>query len=440
MDDKITFSDILNRVKENNLPIKDTRYSKYNLNFNPFPKSGTANIKIPSDQLRFLDPVNEKLARQIEEYLVATLFAETYNKDDKYMGATIIGNYGSGKTQMLMYVKYLLNIVAIDREYHQNPYAIYIDNPGVKLTELIGKIISEIGEENFKKYLWNKVIGALQSDEYKANLEKLFPLTNELFGVKADPWDEANKVNYKKFIDAWLKNLPTKAKRKEFEEKIQEVIHGILGKETNDSIVSIYLYRILVEDFGINSIWDSITKGEVKQLTGKESDVIKFIVALLYEEGFTHVYVLVDEFEDITRGRLSKSQVDNYLYSLRTLIDKHRNWTIMFAMTQEAFTSLEETSPPLADRITSRKIYITDLNSDETIKLINNYLKLSRTEQADQISVLPFTNDAITEINSRLRGNTRMILSNCFKLLEHAVEKNLTEISESVIKQEVEPI
>lgn len=434
MEDK-TFSDILNRVKENNLPIRDTRYSKFNLNFNPFPKSGTANIRIPSEQLRFLDPVNEKLAGQIEEYLVSTLFAETYNKDDKYMGATIIGNYGSGKTQMLMYVKFLLSIVASDREYHQNPYAIYIDNPGVKLTELIGKVISEIGEENFKKFLWNKVIAVLQA-KHKNKLDKQFPLSNEMF-VKSNPWDEGNKVNYKKFIDAWTINLPTKVKRKDFEESMKEIIHEIIAKETNDNTVSIYLYKILVEDFGINSVWDSITKGEVKQLTGKESDIIKFIVSLLYAEGFTHVYVLVDEFEDITRGRLTKSQVDNYLYSLRTLIDKHRNWTILFAMTQEAFSSLEETSPPLADRITSRKIYITDLNAIEAITLVHNYLKLSRTTQEEEIDVSPFTIEAVTEIRNRLRGNTRMILSNCFKLLEHAVDKNLTEITDAVIKQEV---
>jgi hypothetical protein len=111
MDEKTKFSEILNRVKENNLPIKDTRYDQYKLNFNPFPKSGTANIKIPYDQLKFLYPINAKVSSAIEEYLVATLFAETYNKDDKYMGATILGNYGSGKTQMLMYVKYLLNVV-----------------------------------------------------------------------------------------------------------------------------------------------------------------------------------------------------------------------------------------------------------------------------------------------------------------------------------------
>ena len=435
---KQSFVDILQRVKHKNMPIKDDRYKNYHLNFNPFPKSGTANIKAPSEQLKVLPPVSDDLRQQIEEYIVSTLFAESYNAEDKYMGATIIGNYGSGKTQMLMYVKYLLELVAIDKDYHQNPYVVYIDNPGVKLSELIGKIISEIGEENFKKFLWSKTIDRIEV-EYKVQLDNSFPINAGLFGLKADPWEEGNKVNYKKFLDAWLVNLTTKQKQKDFEESIKEYIVQILGAYTNDNIVAQYLYKVLVEELVLHSVWDSIVKGDIKGLIGKESNIIKFIVDLLYVEGYTHVYVLVDEFEDITRGRLSKAQVDNYLYSLRTLIDKERNWTIVFAMTQEAFMSLEQASPPLADRITSRKIYIPQLSVDETLRVVYNYLQFARTAD-DKGPYFPFTEEAVKVLNRKLLGNSRMILSSCFKLIELGVNANLDIIPEEIVEKEIEAV
>lgn len=439
MTENPSFSDILIRIKDQNLPKRETRYSKLFLNYNPFPKSGTANIKTPYEQFKYLTPVNEDLSKDIEEYLVATLFADTYNAKDKYMGATIIGNYGSGKTQMLMYVKYLLDLIAVDKEYHQKPYVIYIDNPGVRLSELIGKIISEVGEENFKKFLWNKIILELEAN-YRNKLDRDFNLDSGLFGATSDPWNKDNKINYKKFIDAWLKNLSNKSIRKTFFENIDDLILSILNSYSKDKIVAVYFHRILVEDFGISSSWDLIIKGDIKQLTGKEADIIRFIIGLLYDEGFSHVYVMVDEFEDITRGRLSKSQVDNYLYSLRTLIDKERNWTIVFAMTQEAFMSLEESSPPLADRITSRKILIKDLTPSEAEALAHNYLKMARVEGYNGNDLTPFTLDSIAELNQRLRGNSRTFLSNCFKLIELAVEKELLEITKDIISNEVEQI
>lgn len=53
----------------------------------------------------------------------------------------------------------------------------------------------------------------------------------------------------------------------------------------------------------------------LKQLKGKEARVIKYIVKLVKEQGFSDFFILVDEFEDITEGRLTKSQIDNYVYN-----------------------------------------------------------------------------------------------------------------------------
>ena len=59
----------------------------------------------------------------------------------------------------------------------------------------------------------------------------------------------------------------------------------------------------------------ALTSGSLKQLKGKEARVIKYIVKLVKEQGFSDFFILVDEFEDITEGRLTKSQIDNYVYN-----------------------------------------------------------------------------------------------------------------------------
>lgn len=422
-------------INPSDLPAEDTKYSKIGLKFNPFPKSGTTNIRTSTEMLKHLKPVDDDIKRSIAEYLSSTLFSKSGNAKDKFMGATILGNYGSGKTQLLMYVKYLLELAATNKDHNVKPYVIYISNPKLKLSELIGSIVAEIGEENFKKFLWNKIIKGLEQD-YKSLLESEFNINPGLFGAAFDPWTNDNRVNYKKHIDAWYKNLAgNKPKLKVFEARIEEYITKILNIFIQDSSVSTYFYKILIEDFGFNAAWENIIKGESKQVSNKEASIIKSIIALLYEEGYTHIYVLVDEFEDITRGRLSKAQVDNYLYSLRTLIDHERNWTIMFAMTEEAFNSLEQASPPLADRISRRKIRILNLNNAQATQLIINYLNTARESESQQL--VPFTDSAVNELVNNITPNNpgvaRIILSTCFKVIEHAANNGTTSIDSEVI-------
>jgi len=431
-DNNIFFQEL--GINPNDLGDTKTRYSQLGLLYNPFPKSGTTNIRTSTEILRHLKPVDETIKKNIAEYLSSTLFAKTGDNKDKFMGATIIGNYGSGKTQLLMYVKYLLELASTNKEHNVKPYAIYISNPKLRLSELIGSIVAEIGEENFRKFLWNKVIRKLETD-YKDSLKRAFAISEDIFGIQSDPWHQDNRINYKKFIDAWYKNFANKARQKKFQEEIEAYTLVILNGFINDSAVASYFYKILIEDLGFNTAWESIIKGESKHLANKEANIIKSIINLLYEEGYSHVYVLVDEFEDITRGRLSKAQVDNYLYSLRTLIDHERNWTILFAMTEEAFNELEKASPPLADRISRRKIRIFNLAPDQATKMIVNYLNMAREKESDSLS--PFDESTIIELvektNPHNPGVARIILSTCFKLIENAVENNLTVIDKDSV-------
>ena len=140
--------------------------------------------------------------------------------------------------------------------------------------------------------------------------------------------------------------------RKLFEKAFKHVIIEILFDRVNDTTISKYFYDLLSEDYEINKTWELLADGNDRSLDKKEVQLINQIIGLVKEQGYTDFFILVDEFEDITEGRLSKAEIDNYLRNLRTLIDQNREWRVVFAMTARALDKIKITLPPLADRLT----------------------------------------------------------------------------------------
>ena len=412
---------------------QDQKYRTLGLKFNPFPRSGTTNINGSDLFNQKLIPVNDKVKDQIISFIAHALNDNLIDKEDKFISATITGNYGSGKTQLLMFVKYILGQVAMSNKRQKNPYVIYIDSPGVNLLEFVGTVISKIGEEDFKKFIWSKIISAIgKSDKYSFQLSKfeakgvsLFPNTNP------NPFSDENSISYKKFLDAYVRYLTTPKIRKEFDQVFKRVIIEILEIEVNDSTLAQYFYEFIAEDYGVNKTWEALSSGTIKQLDKKEAEIIKYIVKLIKEQGYTDFFILVDEFEDITEGRLNKSQIDNYVYNLRTLLDEHREWCLLFSMTGLALKKLRSLSPPLADRISTRLITLENLNKSEAERIVINYLSFAKDSSAEGIR--PFDISGIQKLNDLVDGNARKFLKNCYFMVEKAVEQNADVINEIFI-------
>lgn len=411
---------------------QENRYNMWGIEFNPFPRSGTSNINSNDDVNEKLSPVESEIHEKLKRYILDALTPNDMDEEDKFISATIVGDYGSGKTQLLMYVKSFLNKIGSSHSYIK-PFTIYIDNPGGSILEFLGNIISKIGEENLRKYLWNKIINSIKkSNENKDKLKQFVPTQGVLFGdknVNYDPYNDANTTSYKKFLDTFIRQLQSN-KKKTLDEVLKNMIIEILYEETQDSVVAYYFYDFISSDFGINKTWEAITSGSLKQISGKEFLFIKYIIRLLKQEGFTDVFILVDEFEDITQGRLTKSQLDNYIHNLRTLLDKQREWCLLFAMTPLALSKLKSISPPLADRISTRELQLQNLNKEEAIIIISNYLNLAGSN-----GVNPFNDSAIEYIIEKSEGNIRRFLKIAFTILELASVKNTPTIDVDFIKR-----
>jgi hypothetical protein len=414
---------LLDRIFNAKIQSSNRRYLKLGLQFNPFPRSGTANINGGDLYNQRLIPVDEKVTTQIINFIRDSLTVNELDKKDKFISAVITGDYGSGKTQLLMFVKSLLDEVASVHKGQKNPYVIYVDNPGVKLLEFVGSIISKVGEENFKKFIWSKIIKKISSSpEYRSRLEKFQKVGGVLFtDTNPDPYAQENTVSYKLFLSSFTRNIAGTRMRKDFDETFRAILIDILQGDAKDLTLAEYFYELISDDYGVNKTWEALATGSIKQLDKKMVEIIRYVVHLIKEQGYTDFFILVDEFEDITRGRLTKAQVDNYLYNLRTLLDEHREWCLLFAMTGDALARLRRITPPLADRISAYSINIPNLRNHEAVTVIVNYLNIARESESSELQ--PFDLTGVEKLNDLVDGNARRLLRNCFSIVERAADE-----------------
>lgn len=413
---------LVDRILSAKSDASNKKYLKVGLLFNPFPRSGTANINAGDVYNEKLIPVDESVTNQLVNFIRDALVDNPVDPRDRFISATITGDYGSGKTQLLMFAKALLGEVSTTpHKGHKNPYVIYVDSPGVKLLEFIGTIISRIGEEDFKKFLWVKIIDQIRtSKEDRITLRPFQSSGGVLFtDTNPDPYADENIVSYKQFLNSFTRYLSNTKSRKEFDEKFKQILLRVLQQETKDPVLAQYFYELVSEDYGVNKTWEALSSGSIKQLDRKVVYIIRYIVQLIKEQGYTDFFILVDEFEDITKGRLTKPQVDNYVYNLRTLIDEHREWCLLFAMTGEAMRKLRKVSPPLADRISARLIVLQNLNDEQAAMIALNYLSLARETESTDLT--PFDQSGIKKLNEMVEGNARRFLRGCYFLVERAL-------------------
>lgn len=410
---------------------EENKYAQWGIEFNPFPRSGTSNINGSDEVNRKLKPLEEKTMNDIVRFISSALQPNNLAPKDQFISATIVGDYGSGKTQMLMFAKSVLNGIR-DSESRFKPYTIYIDNPGGSIQEFIGNVIGKIGEENVRKYVWNHIIQTIQnSEEIRGQLRPYEPNSVVLFYEMADslnPYADINTTSYKQFLDVFIRNMNPQKKRK-FDDLFSNIVQTILNRDTDNTTVAYYFYEFISSDFGINKTWEALTSGKLKQMDGKEAEAIRYIVKLLKREGFSHVFILVDEFEDLTAGRLTKAQQDNYIHNLRILLDQHREWCLLFAINPHALERLQVLSPPLADRVLVWRIALDNLTNEEVKSVYATYLSLAKY-QGD----IPFTDEAIDYIRNVNDGNLRRVLKAAYALFEVAADNGVAVLDKDFVE------
>lgn len=416
----------LNSVESQKNALED----KFGLSYNPFPKAGIAIIDESDKVVEKLTPVDDEATNTIINYIGDALFspkARDSGKVDKYMSLIVRGDYGAGKTQTLMFIKYLLKNLKSDKV---KPYVVYIDNPGQKLAELIGGIISQIGVENFRKYLWGIFVEYLDNNQQVKNSfiesPRLVQTVLHFSDDEPEPSFSAGLQNYKEFVDAITYKKST-SEKKLLLQNLKDHMVKSYEPITESPVVATYFYDIVSETIGISKSWDMLTSGSVKELDKREVHILNAIVNIVcHQLGYTDFFILIDEFEEITAERLKKTDIDNYLRNLRLLIDREKEWFSVFAMTGKALGIIESYSPPLAGRIKGSIVELKPLNGNGLKQVVKNYLSVAKIDNADT-SLYPFDDSAIEEMlqvkNVQLKGSPRFLLKLCYHLLQRACEE-----------------
>lgn len=418
----INIIDRLNSVETQHTALKE----RFGLEFNPFPRSGIAIISESDKVAEQLMPADEDTVNKIVNYISDALFAHRGQPEmsDKYMSMVVRGEYGAGKTQTLMFIRYLLKNL---KNEDVKPYVVYIDNPGQKLTELIGAIVSQIGVENFKKYLWGIFMEYLDKNpDVKQSLvgTRQASQSLSLFGEDEPVPSLSNNIqNYKELADA-ITAGKSATDKKQLIKTLKDHMVRSYADVTDSQVVASYFYDIVSETMGISKSWDMLTSGSVKEMDKREVYILKAIVNIVCKQlGYTDFFILIDEFEEITAERLKRTDIDNYLRNLRLLIDREKNWFSVFAMTGKAMDIIENYSPPLAGRIKGSVIDLKPLDIVSFKMVVTNYLNIARKEPVMD-SIEPFDETGLDEMLQvrppQLKGSPRFVLKMCYQLLQRA--------------------
>ncbi len=416
---------------------------KFSLTLNPFPKSGIANISDSDAVVGELVPTSNEITEKIIQYMQDALSNSGQDSENKYLSLIIRGDYGMGKTQTLMYIKYLFAQLGNEKF---KPYVVYIDNPGVRLSELIGNILSQIGIENFRRYLWDIFRLYLEQEDKEndnrlrkdiflesinnlkaSNTPTLFPIEDAESTTNSPlTWDQVS-ISYKYLLDRMLNGLHSPEQKVAIQIFKNYLVKCFVEKYEISSIAE-YFYDVVTDNTSVTKSWDQLITGNIKNIDKREVYLLKAIVEITKQYlGATDFIILADEFEEIAIGRLKDADLDNYLRNLRSLIDKEKNWCAVFAMNGAAYKKIEKMSPPLASRMGDRIIDLKPLDESSCIAMIQHYLAIARVDQTTPLSLYPFDNSAIVSLlntkEQTLQGSPRFIIQSCYLLLQRAAEE-----------------
>ena len=394
-------------------------YSFFGLKFNPFPLAGLPRFIMP--------PLDPDIDEKVKHFITSTY------KEGEYGGLTIIGEFGMGKTHLMKYIQSLideLTVLARKRKIDFSAVTCFIDRPEDTPQRVVHKIIEEIGLDKIRKYVWKIVIDKLAAD--KADFYEKCKPRYSLIPQREERWhelfEEPVKSNYLEFLKRF-KELGGNFK------KLQESVREIIKKEIVDdsALADRYLNLIIFADEKEADIsWD-ILAGYVskRDIQHKEIVFLNSIVEILRKVGFKHLYVFVDEFEDI--GKLSAAKKTNYLLTLVTLINRERRWSVIVSLTKDILEEEIKSEPPLYDRLTTQIIELKPLDISKGKELIIRYLNMAREKETNSIS--PFTDESIKRMIEISEGNYRSFLLLAYNSIEIALKQRMPQINKEVIEK-----
>lgn len=395
------------------------RYYPYQLRKNPFPLGGN----YPDAYLNYTYLSSSKEG-VIKDFLYSTFVRQEFN------GLLVLGEYGSGKSHALHFIR---DTILNDPFFGNQALCFLIQNPSVSPEDILLSLLREVKLGVVQDLVFKPLAGAFNIKYKDKPLEFLKDFSN---------YTQQGNLLSEQYTPSWYPNLFSLSYR-EFLKQLND--NGItLNKKNLQSFAQENLRADINIDSPLllNDLIDLIAADESKNMTSWETFLssklmkskkssfgveyyLQAFLELFKRAGIRHVYLLVDELEDLRTQRISTKSTVEYVATLRKMIQhNYKMFSLVLACTRDAWNDLTRLYPAIQDRFPK----LLDLAStpSDIKQVIHNYLNNSRPKDlVVKNDWAPFTEEGVDALITSRGLVLRHVLTGCRQVLDAAVDQQI---------------
>lgn len=401
--------------------LSQSDYSKYELKVNPFPSIG-----IP-EEVPATTADREEAKRKFKEALRRTIF------EHQSSIMVVTGEYGAGKTHLLRYFKYSVNVNLNSNT--NKVLAVYIKTVGLNFRDFYLNFVDEMGRD----FLSGFAVGIIKS---YAKSKGDAVVRRHVYGT--------DTLARPDVTDSPVSSLLT-------ESRYLDLFHEI--EQDNDTgssarMLNVVLHLAHPQYAALAWRWllgEKFSRDEM-QLIGVDycidddrSAMAAFqdMINLILFEGYTTLALLIDEFENLTL--IPTVTRYRYMEEIRQFIDENPGKLVtVFATTPGAYVVLTQVPSALQRRLSGTEVELGFFELRDIREMITLYLALGRIKNADVASAVasnpgtstdtwPFTEEAIAAALAKSRGLVSSAIKICREALEMGVESEARTIGPDLV-------
>ena len=317
-------------------------------------------------------------------------------------GATIVGEYGTGKTCLLYWLR--------DRELPRRRIVpFYFDNPGVRFYDLANALLRQIGRKDFAKFVWE--LASPHVEDHQLDLfERGFEAFVRASLGRVQREDVMGRLQ-RAILDAQIAD--------------DEEIADCLARLVTDTVRKPYFeYR----DFVPSSSASLVAERE-------EARYFRAILKTIAKgRDATGIAFLIDEFEEIAlQKRLTRRAAHDYLTTVKHLLNIAElgppEFWIFLSMTPEAEAQSRRLEPSLFERLQGAT-ELQPLTLEAALELIEKRVRPARPKGDEgNDSAFPFPSNIDKVFRPTTYSSPRRLIKTCSFAVAKAAPSTLVPFS-----------
>jgi Cdc6-like AAA superfamily ATPase len=376
---------------------EEQSYEKYGLNDNPFPYS-----PVPADNPEIFcgqDHVTEKVSSTVSTVL----------STGRSRHLVVTGKYGNGKSHTLKYTRSLIR----DRD---DVVVGYVAQPGEGFLDIYHEFMYDLGFDRVQDiaYEYMASVAAEITDKDPSGPEEMRSMIDD------------GEVLLSELVPPTVKRLSEVTRFADFARALVHMVY----EDTN-----LYAWQWITGE-GIR--YEQRKEMEIHTALDDDTMGVRAFTAMkkaLLDLEYTAVFVLIDEFESISR--LSSKKEQSTLNSIRHLMDQNSDGLcVLFGCAPEVWQEVMSEYHAFSERI-GEEVSLRPLTDDDVYELVEEYLM---TERENSEGISPFTTEGMELMLGRSQGNIRQILSLCSRMLDEAAMKDVDTIDSDFVKKTLDGV